>query len=153
MTDNFSNEQFEAGENEDQQNGESPKALREAANRGAKYKNERDALARENAFLKAGINSDDARLSYFVKGYEGDLSPDSIRKAAIDAGFIAPPSQGQDTQHIAASQQRIVNASAGAMMEGQTEAGALAALEAAMKEGGVPAMLEVARQYGVPIAN
>jgi hypothetical protein len=54
-----------------------------------------DLAARTLAFYRAGINPDDPRMSYFVKGYEGDLATASIRDAATQAGFLsgdgAPP--------------------------------------------------------------
>ena len=153
MTDNYTDDTLDT--DDEQQQTETPKALRDAANRAGKYKSERDNLLRENAFLKAGISSDDPRMSYFVKGYDGDLNAEAIRKAAMDAGFIQAQGndQGYDTAAIAAAQRRVENASAGAIADGKTEAGALAQMEAAMREGGVPAMLEVARQYGLPIAQ
>lgn len=153
MTDNYTDETFDTNEATD--SNETPKALRDAANRSGKYKAERDALQRENAFLKAGINSDDPRMSYFVKGYDGDLNAEAIIKAATDAGFMATQASGQqaDTSAYAAAQRRIEQASAGAVMEGKTESAGLAQLEAAMREGGAEAMLEVARQLGLPISQ
>ena len=154
MSEDFNGIDTDDAGTQDQQ--DSPRALREAANRAGKFKAEAESLRRENAFLKAGINSDDPRLSYFVKGYDGDLDPQTIRKAAVEAGFIQPPGTPQQTQQMqqtAAAQQRVTSASAGAMQEGATEAGALAALEAAMAEGGVEAMLDVARQFGIPVAQ
>jgi len=133
--------------------GQTPADLREAAKRGAKAKQEADSLRRENAFLKAGINTDDQRLRYFVKGYDGELRPDEIRKAAVEAGFIAADPTEQQAQEqqqaVADAQRRTVNASQGAANVPQSEADALAQLEAAFNQGGVPAMLEVARQYGL----
>jgi hypothetical protein len=41
-------------------------------------------------------------------------------------------------------------ASAGATSEDISEAAAMSRMEAAMQEGGIEAMLDVARQYGVP---
>lgn len=152
MTDNYTDDTYSEDVEPVQ---ESPKQLREAANRGSKYRAERDALARENAFLKAGINADDQRLAYFVKGYDGELDPQAIQKAAIEAGFLQAPQQGQrqELQQTANAQRRVAAASAGALQEGATENGALAQLEAAMAQGGVPAMLEVARQYGLPVVQ
>lgn len=149
MTDNYTDDTYS---DEDVQ--ETPKQLREAANRGSKYKAEAENLRRENAFLKAGIPADDPRMSYFVKGYEGELDPQAIQKAAMEAGFIQPPNSGrqQSLKQTADAQRRVAQASAGAVQQGTTADSALAELEAAMKEGGVPAMLEVARQYGLPIA-
>jgi ribosomal protein L12E/L44/L45/RPP1/RPP2 len=151
MSDNYTDDTFvDTDETDDSQ---APKALRDAANRAGKYKSERDTLRRENAFLKAGINSDDPRMSYFVKGYDGDLAPEAIIKAATDAGFLSQQQQTTDTTAYAAAQKRIEQASAGAVREGTTESAGLAQLEAAMREGGTAAMLEVARQLGLPVAN
>ena len=107
---------------------------------------------RENAFLKAGIAMDDPRMKYFVKGYEGDLTADAVRTAALEAGFIQ---QGNNAQlaDAAASQQRVISASAGSVMEDNTESAALSRLQSAMEEGGIEAMLEVARQYGLPTST
>ncbi len=129
------------------------KALREAANRSAKNKAEADALRRENAFLKAGINSEDPRLSYFVKGYEGELDPNSIRQAAIDAGFIAASNTPPAQQQAAAAQERVMAASAGATGEAASNDGILSGLDFAYQEKEVEGILDYARQIGYPIAE
>ena len=54
---------------------------------------------------------------------------------------------------INSAQQRVMTASAGAFIEDSSEEAAYSRLEAAMEDGGVNAMLEVARQYGIPIAT
>lgn len=45
-------------------------------------------LERENAFLKAKIDPEDPKAKWFVKGYDGDLSTEAIRKAALEAAVI-----------------------------------------------------------------
>lgn len=50
---------------------------------------EAKALKRENAFLKAGINPDDPKAKWLVKGYDGELTPDAIKAAAVEAGVLA----------------------------------------------------------------
>lgn len=67
-----------------EQNPETPAELRAAADRGRK-------LERENAFLKAGIDTDDARMRYFVDGYKGELTKDAIVAEATTAGFLTTP--------------------------------------------------------------
>lgn len=52
-----------------------------------------EAERRELTFVKAGIDPTDARVKYFVKGYDGELSADAIRSAAIEAGFLSPDAQ------------------------------------------------------------
>lgn len=58
------------------------KALREKAARA-------ESLERERAFSKVGIDPEDPAARYFVKGYEGDLDPEAIRQAAIEARLLS----------------------------------------------------------------
>jgi hypothetical protein len=51
---------------------------------------------RELAFMKAGINPDDAAAKYFVKAYDGELSPEAIQQAATEARLISTPSTNAD---------------------------------------------------------
>jgi hypothetical protein len=96
-------------------------------------------------------------MNYFVKGYEGEMSAEAIRQAALEAGFLASQSSQEKApdpalQAAAAAQTRVMQASAGAAVEGESEASALAHLEQAMAEGGIEAMIQVAQQYGIPTA-
>ena len=132
--------------------------LRRAANKSKKLENELNSLKRELAFARAGLPLEDPKMNYFIKGYEGEMSADAIRQAALEAGFIAAQGHVQEQeqdlgmQAAAAAQQRVMAASAGAVVEDSSEASALAHLEQAMAEGGVEALMEVARQYGIPTA-
>lgn len=70
---------------------------------------EAEAATRELAFVKAGVNPDSAAAKYFVKGYDGELTPEAIRAAAEEASLI--PSQKKE---VAAEQQawnRVAQAS------------------------------------------
>lgn len=70
-----------------------------------------EGAARELNFVKAGVNTSDPGAKYFVKGYDGDLSPEAIRVAAQEANLI-PVSNGEKVQ--ASEQQawsRVNNAS------------------------------------------
>jgi hypothetical protein len=127
-----------------QQDSRDIKNLRRAAEEGKKAK-------REVAFLRAGIDPDDKRMAYFVKGYDGELDATAIRAAAVDAGFIQQEQAPDPAQQAAAqSQQRVAAASEGVIPQYDSQGG-VAALEQAYAEGGVPAMLDVAKQYGVPV--
>lgn len=66
----------------EKENAEKEQALAEALN-----------AKRELTFLKAGINPDEAKFKYFVKAYDGELAPDAIRQAAIEAQLMSPPNQ------------------------------------------------------------
>ncbi len=155
MSINYADEDYDTDEVDESEASESPRGLRRAANKGKKLESENQQLKRELAFFKAGIDIDDPRMKYFAKGYEGELSADAVRQAAMDAGFLQTQSAAQNAQNqeIASAQQRVLTASAGAVYEDSSEDAAFSRLEQAMEEGGVDAMMEVARQYGIPIAT
>jgi len=152
MTDNYNDDDFDS---EDSDTGEvgDIKSLRRAASGKKKLEQELNGLKRELAFAKAGLPMNDPRMSYFVKGYEGDMTADAIIEAASEAGFLAvqEPAKGDaSVSAAAAAQHRVMSASTGIAFEGMSEDAAMAQLEAAMEEGGMEAMLDVARQFGIP---
>lgn len=155
MSDNYINDDLEL---EDDDAGNDIRSLRRAAQSAKKLKAENAKLMREIAFAKAGLPLSDPKMNYFIKGYDGELDAEAIREAAAQAGFIS--SQGDINAEQQAQQQvtleaqnRVMNASAGAFAEDASEAAALARMESAMNEGGMDAMLDVVRQYGIPIAS
>lgn len=150
MSDNYTDDDFDS----DTEDDNSIPNLRRAANKSKKLEAELRSLKRELAFARAGIPLDDPKMSYFVKGYDGELEADAIKAAAMEAGFLASqePNQPQAVVNPEA-QQRVMAASAGAMPEDVSEEAALSRLEAAMEEGGVEAFLDVVRQYGIPIGT
>ena len=52
---------------------------------------ESEVAKRELAFVKAGIDPTSPMSKYFVKAYDGELSPEAIREAAVEAQLISPP--------------------------------------------------------------
>ena len=145
-------------EDEYDEDDTSIKGLRRAANKAKKLEAEMESMKRELAFARAGLPLDDPSLAYFVKGYDGELEPDSILEAAEQAGFIEMVEDKeneepqQQVQHNPA-QDRVMAAAAGGMAENVTEAAALSRMEDALKEGGVEALLSVAQEYGIPTTN
>lgn len=155
MSDNYINDELSDDDLEQSDNPNDIKSLRRAANQKKKLEAELESMRRELAFARAGLPLDDPKMRYFVKGYDGEMTADAIREAALEAGFLASQQQQEQVpnpqmQAAAAAQQRVMQASAGAMIEDASENSALAHLESAMQEGGIEAMLEVARQYGIP---
>lgn len=154
MSDNYMDDDFDSDDVEEQPQGDPGdiKSLRRAANSKKKLEQENFELKRRLAFVEAGISMGDPKMKYFIKGYDGEMEADAIRAAAMEAGFLASQSQGNDPglAAAAAAQNRVMQASSGVAFEGLTEEAALAQLEAAMEEGGVEAMLDVARQFGIP---
>lgn len=49
---------------------------------------EASAAARKLAFVEAGVDLTSPAAKYFLKGYDGELSADAIREAAIEAQLI-----------------------------------------------------------------
>jgi ribosomal protein L12E/L44/L45/RPP1/RPP2 len=152
MSDNYTDDDFDSDDIETTGDTGDIKSLRRAASSKKKLEQELNELKRELAFARAGISMDDPKLKYFVRGYDGELSAEAIREAALEAGFLASQSQGEDPNIAAAgaAQQRVMAASSGVQYEGMSEEAALAQLEAAMEEGGIEALLDVARQFGIP---
>jgi hypothetical protein len=58
---------------------------------------EAQAAQKELAFAKAGIDLNSPMAKYFVKGYDGELTPEAIRMAAEEAQLVAPQKQVEDT--------------------------------------------------------
>ena len=67
------------------------KALREKAA-------EAEKLQKELAFSKAGIPMDAPMAKYFIKGYEGEFTPEAIRKAAEEANLLQAQAQAAPQQ-------------------------------------------------------
>lgn len=73
---------------------------------------EAEAAKRELAFVKAGIDPLQPMTKYFVKAYDGDLNPEAIRQAAVEAQLISPP-QNQPTADEMQAWQRTNKVAAG----------------------------------------
>lgn len=71
---------------------------------------EAEKAKRELVFLKAGINPDDPKAKYFVKGYDGEMTVEAIRAAAEEASYI--PSQRKELEQDAAAFSRVARAAA-----------------------------------------
>lgn len=73
---------------------------------------EAETAKRELAFVKAGIDPNSPMSKYFMKGYDGELDPDTIRNAAVEAQLISPP-DATPTQVEAAGWQKVAKIAAG----------------------------------------
>lgn len=92
------------------------KALRERSRRLAEAEQRAEEAERRLAFSEAGISTSDPKLAYFVKGYEGELTADAIRQAALDAGFIEDKSgagSGSGATDAELETQRRIDAATG----------------------------------------
>jgi hypothetical protein len=125
------------------------KALREAADRAKALEREVTELRRDRAFRQAGIDPDDKKVSYFVKGYEGELDPNAIRKEAQEAGFLPEPGPTSEQQQSLAGQGRIEQVVATSQPQGGQEYEAQ--LEQAFAEGGTAGLVQAAASLGIPL--
>ena len=69
---------------------------KEAEQKAADLELELSSIQRRDTFRSAGLDPDDARVKYFVKGYEGELDAEAIRQEATAAGFL-----GVDSPQVA----------------------------------------------------
>ena len=77
----------------DQEPG-SIKDLRDAADRGKKASQELDAMKREMAFLKAGVDTDTKAGQLLYKAYDGELETEAIQaewSELVPAAAASPP--------------------------------------------------------------
>jgi hypothetical protein len=94
----MSNAEYYEDEFDEETEGKNP--LRQALKQKEKELAEAKKVAaeaaeakRELAFIKAGVPMDNPMSRYFVKAYDGDLDPDAIKQAALEAQLISPPDQ------------------------------------------------------------
>lgn len=71
---------------------------------------EAEAVKREMAFLKAGVPMDNPVAKYFVKGYDGEITPEAIRQAAEEANLIAKAAENAQAKSEADAWGRISRA-------------------------------------------
>ena len=89
---------------------------KEAEQQAAEMASQLQAYQRRDTFRSAGLDPDDARVKYFVKGYDGELDATAIREEAMAAGFIgadAPMPEPNLTNDALATEQRIQAAGEG----------------------------------------
>lgn len=127
------------------------KALREAADRAKALERENADLRRDRAFRQAGIDPDDKKVSYFVKGYEGDLDPSAIRTEAREAGFLPEPGPTPEQKEQLDGQSRIGQI----VSQSQPQGGQApeAVMEQAFNEGGQQGLLNAMAQLGIPVSE
>ena len=101
------------------------KELRDAADRGKKATQELDAMKREMAFLKAGVDTDTKAGQLLYKAYDGELDTESIQAewAELVPATAAPPPEPEtvDATDTQVAQQRQDLAGDSVPPENQTE--------------------------------
>lgn len=91
--------------------------LKDAEARASDAENRASGYERRDTFRSAGLDPDDARVRYFVKGYEGELNAEAIRQEAVEAGFLGddmpPMAQSPVLDDALMAEQRIQAAGEG----------------------------------------
>ncbi|SVC91333.1 uncharacterized protein METZ01_LOCUS344187, partial [marine metagenome] len=85
------------------------KELRDAADRGKKASQELDAMKREMAFLKAGVDTDTKAGQLLYKAYDGDLETAAIQaewSELVPAAAAPPPAETVDATDTQVAEQR-----------------------------------------------
>jgi hypothetical protein len=67
---------------------------------------------RELAFVKAGVDLNAPVAKYFVKGYDGELSPEAIRAAAEEANLVPKAAQAPEVKSEQQAWTRLQKAAA-----------------------------------------
>jgi hypothetical protein len=113
------------------------------------------AMERKEAFRDVGLDLSKPGVGYFVKGYDGELTAEAIKAAAIEAGFLseqpAPSNTSTDAPHPAQAALDGITEAAGS--PSQVGADFRAEAEKAYDEGGMEAMLDVVQKFGVPVTT
>ena len=147
------------GQTDDQPDEPSPRDLRhqlaERKREADELRAQLESVQRDAAFTKAlGPSADAPWVKYFQAGYDGPTEAEAIKKAAAEAGFLAPqdqPDQQQSTSPaLSDAYDRIANASSGSGSPGQmTWQDALAEADR-LPEGDArtSAILDVVERFG-----
>lgn len=154
MSDEYSNEDFDA--ETEQQQPESPRKndwrrrLEQEAEEGRRAKEEAAQARRELAFIKAGIDLDSPTGKLFAKGYDGDVSIEAVKAAAVEYGVLTPERPAVPAEELQAHE-RFTQAAAGAVAQSDDQS-AFAELEAAgdFFNGGSPEkVMAVLAKWGI----
>lgn len=102
----------------------------EAVQRAEAAESRLAALERAEAFRSAGVDPTSKMGSYFLKGYDGELTVEAIQAEAREAGLLS----NAEDQPMAAQQPMVITAP-----EYQQDVVQNAAIDAAMQGGAAPA--------------
>ncbi len=81
--------------------------LKDAEDRASAAEERLSGYERRDTFRTAGLDLDDARVKYFVKGYEGELDAEAIRQEAMAAGFLGDEAPLPEINDSMQAEQRI----------------------------------------------
>lgn len=152
-TDDYDNDE----QDQDQTDRNWRRDLERRAREGDEARKRVAELERREAFREAGLDLGKPAVGYFVKGYDGELTPEAIKAAAQEAGFLAAEDQQTNTDtpdapaHPAQATLDQITAAAGTSSPGGLDM--RAEMSKAYDEGGMEAMLDVVEKYGASVTT
>lgn len=142
MTD-FDTDDYDDDDEQPDQPSKQERNWKELRGKASEYEQRAKAAERRLAFVEAGIKLDDPKAKYFVNGYDGEIDPDAIRQAAIEAGFLEDTTTTPPAEEEALG--RMTEAATGAEPAGQIR------LEDAINQAESPEeVMRIAAAAGMP---
>lgn len=127
------------------------KSIERKAKERDDFASQLEQAQRRLAFAEAGIPLGDKRMGFFIKGYDGEMTPDAIREAAIENGFLDEGQTGEPGQTTVDGQverqvvENVFSASTGA---GTQNPDGMSALYDAFEKGGADAVIKLMAETG-----
>jgi ribosomal protein L12E/L44/L45/RPP1/RPP2 len=148
-------------DDDSEQSEQNPKWRRELEKRakaGDAAVKELETFKRREAFRQAGLDPEDKKVSYFVRGYDGELTKDAITEEATAAGLLAPADDGDGKSAQGEPEQNPAAATLDKIGEAASQGAPLAPdakqdLEKAYEQGGSDGLMDALEKLGVQIST
>lgn len=149
------NDYDEYSEDDQQEQRQDP--VRAQLRKLEKANREKDALLakyaemeRKMAFTEAGINASDPKFKYFIKGYDGEMTPEAIALAAQEAQLITPQGSVSQDEKNAWQQTNKIAAGAESSSEGPSW---IKRIQDAASEDDIAAIFAEAQAQGIDLSS
>ena len=107
-------------------------------------------MERKMAFTEAGINASDPKFKYFIKGYDGEMTPEAISLAAQEAQLITPQGSVSQEERSAWQQTNKIAAGAETASEGPSW---IKRIQDAGSENEIAAIFAEAQAQGIDLSS
>lgn len=151
----YADEFYDDNDDQDQSETQNPvrARMKQLEKENREYKKmlaETENLKRELVFAKVGVDPSDPKLKYFVKGYDGELSPEAVRTALEEAQLITPRPVVEDSERQGWQQTNKV--AAGSEVAPPPPSWAKRISEASSEQE-LYAIFDEAQQQGIDLSN
>ena len=149
MTEVYDDDEYDDVEDKPQRTNAEWAELRRAKKAREKAERELADMKKQIAFSRAGIDTDDPKAQYFVKGYDGEVTPEAIRAEALKVGFLQQETDDPNPPEVQQTAD-VMQAALGAEPEGGNGV-QVGAVDQAFAQGGVDGMMAYLREQGIPV--